>query len=183
MRVRDEAGPDFDTLEAAAEQVLAEVMRPDLSAEEASRTTHRVVFPDRLRTPGGCLVARQKDGRLLVIVLNAGANLVGRGTYCDFAHSRSLLSGLLEGAQWRFSVERGTTTVQDVGSTNGSILLSTAVRAAATKGLPTLMQEGVGEPIGWDGKTAHDQPRRILPGEVLVTIYSPLLFWLSDGGG
>jgi len=161
--------PKWALLEEAARTVLR-------GGGTESQQVLRVLQPAGGPPPVACLVTASEKKEYLLFSLGKGESLVGRGTASDYVMHRNALAGVLEGAQWRIIWTPLKVTVEDAGSTNGSVLIRKADRATVSLILPDLFAGSVGYRLGWDGTTVHQDQQVIHDGDVLVNMYGPLLF-------
>jgi pSer/pThr/pTyr-binding forkhead associated (FHA) protein len=112
---------------------------------------------------------------------------VGRGDPEDYVVERRQLRSVVEGAQWQVNWAPTGATVEDLGSTNGSVLVRRRHRASvdlafaaiASRQAP-LNAEAVLR-LGWDGCVVHSAPREIWDGDVLVNIYGHFVYCTTSG--
>lgn len=133
--------------------------------------------------PVACLVfAGAPEQEELVLPLRSGKTVVGRGAAADYVVERRRLLSVVEGAQWKVMWSASVATVEDLGSTNGSLLLRRQCRGAVDLALGVLaerradLEAGSVEFLGWDGRVVHADRRDLRDGDVLVNFFGHLLY-------
>jgi hypothetical protein len=162
---------DWETVEARAAEVLAGDCPSPAGIHIIQGTGSAPVV--------AALLVPRDSGTLLAILLREGRNLVESGdVFPDFREEeRSALRGVLEGAQWRIIIKANSTTVQDIGSTNGAVLVRRSDRSAYPGGLLELQELPGTLRLGWDGMKKNGQPECLYPGDLLINTYGPMLYW------